>query len=89
MKTHIFAVLCLFLLMLFDAGFEIAKRAAQAESLAEKTANRFQVDKYAAWDFFSDAIPSASILGLVIECAPFLIAITLLVILKQKKVLYD
>lgn len=74
--------------MLLNAVLEPAKHAAQAEYLAERTANRFQIDKYEAWDFFSDVIPAAPTMGLVVESVPYLLAMFLLYILKKRDVLH-
>jgi len=90
MKTHVIAILCIAGLMTFNALLEPAKRAAQAEYLAEHLTERYQIEKYEAWDFFSEVLkPPFGVLALAVESIPYLGAIALILILKRKQLLHE
>lgn len=93
MKPHIPAIICIVCLMFFNAILEPAKRAAQAEYLAHHLSDRYQIDKYEAWDFFSEVLdpPVGLFVTSIVESAPYLIAIAVLYIhaYKNKKPLHE
>ena len=89
MKTHMFAILCIAGLMLWNMLVDQASRAAQVELLAHEVTNTYQIDNDEAWDFFWELSSRRSGLMMLIDSMPYLTAIAVLVIMKRKKLLHD